>query len=106
MRVLLDECLPRRLKAGLRGHDCRTVPEVGLAGKKNGELLRLADGNFDVFVTIDAGIPYQQNLAGNRMAIIMLSARSNRLTDIEPLLPKILELLQTIGPGQIVRLAG
>ena len=61
MHVLLDECLPRKLKAEIVGHEVSTVPEVGWAGKENGELLQLAAKDFDVFVTIDANIPAQQN---------------------------------------------
>jgi hypothetical protein len=65
MRLLFDECVSRLFKAGfvVHGHECFTVPEVGLAGKKNGELLTLAEGEFDVFVTIDKNIRYQQNRA-------------------------------------------
>jgi hypothetical protein len=69
VKVLLDECLPRKLKAGFTGHDCKTVPEAGLAGKKNGVLLSLAeDAGFDVFLTMDKGLQYQQNLAGRSIA--------------------------------------
>ncbi len=64
MRVLLDECLPRRLKADLAGHEATTVPEAGWAGTKNGDLLQLAAARFDAFVTIDQGLAFQQNLAG------------------------------------------
>lgn len=62
MRILLDECLPRKLKKDLIGHDVLTVPEMGWRGVKNGELLRRAKNSFDVFVTIDQGLQYQQNL--------------------------------------------
>lgn len=64
MRVLLDECLPRRLKAHLPGHQVVTVPEAGWGGKKNGELLRAADGLVDVFVTVDSNLVHQQRLTG------------------------------------------
>lgn len=62
MRVLLDECLPRQLKWQLPGHDVATVPERGWAGTKNGELLRLAAAEFDVFVTVDQNLRFQRNL--------------------------------------------
>ena len=58
MRVLIDECIPRKFKTHLVGHECRTVPEAGFAGKQNGELLELARGQFDVLVTLDKGIQY------------------------------------------------
>jgi len=64
MRVLLDECLPRGLKKHLHEHDVKTVPEAGWAGLKNGELLRVASGNVDVFVTIDSNLAYQQTVTG------------------------------------------
>jgi hypothetical protein len=102
MRILLDECLPRRLKAHLVGHDCQTVGEAGWAGKKNGELLRLADGSYDVFLTLDRGIQYQQNLSGQGIAVVILQARSNRLEDLLQLVPVCLTVLNELQPGQII----
>ena len=104
MRVLLDECLPRKLKQDLEGHEVRTVPEMGWAGKKNGELLRLAAGRFDVLITVDRGLMYQQNLEGLSIAVISLGARSNRLKDLRPLMAKVQALLPTVSQGQIVRI--
>jgi predicted nuclease of predicted toxin-antitoxin system len=104
MRVLLDECLPRKLKQDLEGHEVRTVPEMGWAGKKNGELLRLAAGRFDVFITVDRSLLYQQNLEGISIAVISLGARSNRLKDLRPLMTKVQVLLPTVRQGQIVRI--
>jgi len=103
MRVLLDECLPRRLKQAISGHDVRTVPEAGWAGKSNGELLRLASERFDVFVTVDRNLPAQQNL-GSGPAVVVLQAHSNRFQDLEHLVPKLSEVLATIERGQLVRL--
>jgi hypothetical protein len=104
MRVLLDECLPRRLGRELIGHNVRTVPEAGWAGKKNGELLTLARTQFDVLLTIDRGIPYQQDVARSGLAIIALVARSNRLADLQPLVPAALEALSTIQTGEFRRI--
>jgi hypothetical protein len=82
MKVLLDECLPRKLKNNLIGHECQTVPEVGLAGKKNGQLLTLArEAGFEVFVTVDRGIEYELNLARRDIAVIVMHAKSSRLAD-------------------------
>ena len=106
MRVLLDECLPRRLKRHLIGHDGRTVPEAGWAGKKNGELLRLATGAVDAFITIDGNLTYQQNIASLPFGVIVLSAPTNRLEELLPLVPDILTALASLGPGQIVRVGG
>ena len=83
MRILLDECIPRKLKYRLPGHECRTVPEAGLAGKKNGSLLDLAESaGCEIFVTMDKGLQYEQNLAGRNIAILILRAKSNRLVDL------------------------
>ena len=106
MRVLLDECLPRRLKRELVGHDVRTVPESGWAGKSNGELLLLMAGAIDVFVTIDRGMLFQQTLADRTFAVIVLRAHSNRLADLQPLVPQILQALDTVRRGKVVRIGG
>ena len=99
MRVLLDECLPRRLKRELVGHDTRTAPEMGWASKRNGELLALAVGLFDVFITADRNLSYQQDLSSFDIAIVVLVARSNRLEDLRPLAPRVLEVLPSAQRG-------
>lgn len=104
MRVLLDESLPRRLGEHLSDHEVRTVTQVGWAGKKNGELLLLAAERFDAFLTADSHIPEQQNLAGLRLGIVILRARSNDIRDLVPLVPAIRAALKRITPGQVVRL--
>jgi hypothetical protein len=104
MRVLLDECVPRKLKKSLSEHECRTVAEQGLAGKKNGELLSLAErAGFDAFLTLDRGIEFQQNLQARRIAILVVSAPSSRLADLLPLVPDILTKLHSLGSGQVIR---
>ena len=100
MRVLLDECLPRRLKRDLVGHDARTVPEMGWASRRNGELLRLAEREFDAFLTVDRKLQHQQKLSAFRIAVIVLVARSNSILDLQPLIPKVLEALPKAKPGQ------
>jgi len=106
MRLLFDECVSRLLKAGFagHGHECFTVPEVGLAGRKNGELLTLAEGKFDVFVTIDKNIRYQQNLSGRKIAILIIRARSSEIDDLLPELPACIVALHSIQPGQVVQI--
>ena len=80
MKVLLDECIPRKLKYNLPDHACQSVPEAGFAGEKNGVLLDLAESaGFDALVTMDKGVEYKQNLANRRIAIVILRAKSNRL---------------------------
>ena len=104
-KLLLDECIPRKLKNHLPGHDCVTVPEVGWAGKKNGELLSLAENSgFQVFVSLDQGIEFQQNLTGRNIAVILLRAKSSRLVDLIPSAAKVLMSLSSIEPGQLVRI--
>lgn len=105
MRVLLDECLPRRLKRSITGHEIVTVPEAGWAGKSNGDLLRLASDRFDAFVTVDRNMPAQQR-GRPGLALVILAARSNRFQDVEPLVPELLATLATISKGQVVRLGG
>ena len=104
MKVLLDECIPRKFKNHLPGHECQTVPKADFAGKKNGELLSLAEAQgFEVFLTVDGGIPYEQNLEGRRIAIVILLAKSNRLLDLIPCAEDCLRRMRSIQPGQVVR---
>ena len=104
MKVLLDECLPRKLKYALPEHECQTTPEAGFANKKNGVLLSLAEtAGFDLFLTMDKGIEYQQNLTGRTIAIVAVRAKSNRFRDILPKMPECRSMLQAIKPGQIIQ---
>ena len=106
MRVLIDECLPRALKRLLIEHECRTVQEMGWSGKKNGLLLLLAVPEFDVLLTMDQGIEYQQNLSNLNIAILALSAKSNQIEDLAPIVPAALTALQGIRPGQFLKIDG
>ena len=102
MRVLLDEYL--QLSRLLIGHQVATVPQAGLAGLQNGALLTAAAGRFDVLVTIDQSMPDQQNLQAAGLALIMLSAVSNRLEELKHLVPQILATLSNVSPGQLYRI--
>ena len=104
MNILIDENLPRKLVAHLEGHECRTVVQCGWSGKKNGELLAVADPLFDVLLTLDKNLPYQQNLDSARIAVLIIHAYSNRLADLLPLLPECLVALETIQPRQVIRI--
>lgn len=77
MRVLLDECAPRRLRRELPEHEVVTVTERGWSGIENGELLALAEAEFDVFLTVDQNLKYQQNLAVLKIGLILMVARNN-----------------------------
>ncbi len=100
MKLLLDECIDRRLAKDLEGHDVRTVPQAGWAGIKNGELLALAEKEFDVFITVDRNLSFQQNLPKFNIAVLVLHAASNRLADLKLLTPKILSTLPTLTKGK------
>ena len=106
MKILLDECLPRKLKFELPGHDVATVSEIGWSGRTNGELLRLAEPRFDAFITIDRGVKYQQNLRSKKLAVIQLAALDNRFETLRPLMAQVLQTLETIRPGEIVQVSG
>jgi predicted nuclease of predicted toxin-antitoxin system len=103
MRILLDECLPARLRRDLPGHEVQTVPRAGWAGIKNGTLLRLVanSGKFDVFLTMDKNLPHQQKLTGLPFAVVVLRAKSNRFEDTHPLMPKVFRQLAGIKPGHL-----
>jgi hypothetical protein len=98
----LDENIDKKLRGKLADRDinCKTVADVGYRGKKNGELLALVDGIYDVFVTMDKSIRKQQNLAGRRIALLLVRARSNRIKDVLPYLQEIKDNLRTIKPGE------
>ncbi|MEI8166086.1 MAG: hypothetical protein WCG26_06900 [Chloroflexales bacterium] len=105
MRVLLDECLPRKLKDRIVGHEVTTVQERGWSGKKNGELLRLMHGCVDVFLPSDQNLRYQQDLSATRYSIIILVARDNRLMTLHPLVAHVQQVLLTITPGLVVEVS-
>ena len=102
MKILLDECLPKRLKRELVGHEVQTVPEAGWTGKKNGVLLKLMVEKFDVFITVDQNMQYQQSLEDIPIAFVVLVAHNNKLETLQPLIAKVLSVVSTIQPGQVV----
>jgi hypothetical protein len=105
MRILLDECVDQRLRFLFAGHDCQTAGYTKLAGLKNGILVAAAEAaGFEVMITTDREIPYQQNLAVRRIAIIILCAPTNRLADLTRLVPAALQALDSIEPGQVMRI--
>lgn len=106
MRILLDESLPRRLIRELSGHIVSTVTDNGWSGLENGELLRTGAGRFDVFLTADQNIEYQQNLRELPMAVVVLVAINNRLDTLRPLLPELLDRLGRLDPCTLVKVGG
>ncbi|MCG6875604.1 MAG: DUF5615 family PIN-like protein [Betaproteobacteria bacterium] len=105
MRVLLDESVPRRLGAELVGHEVQTVPQAGWAGLTNGELLRRANGRFDVLITADQNLEFQQNRVGLRISVVVLVALDNRIETLRPLIPSLLQMLPQIGPGKLMHVS-
>lgn len=105
MRILLDECLPKRLRNELKPHQVSTVPEMGWAGIKNGALLKLAEKKFDVFLTVDQNLTFQQSLTALNLSIITLAAPSNDIGDLRPLTPQVLEVLPNIRSGEVVKIS-
>ncbi len=102
MRVLVDECLPRFLRRELTDHFVQTVQDCGWAGVKNGELLSLAEAQFDVFLTADKNLRYQQNRTERKIGIIELPVNSRAAVKL--LVPEILEVLDRLPPNGYVRL--
>jgi predicted nuclease of predicted toxin-antitoxin system len=105
VRVLVDEQLPRQLAAYLLGHEARTVQQQGWAGLTNGKLLRQAAASgFEVFLTADQNLQYQQNLARSTLRVIVLAASSNALEDLLPLVPHVLDAIPVSQPGLVVQI--
>jgi len=101
VRILLDECIDRRFARELSRHEVRTVPEAGWAGKSNGDLLALAENSFDVFVTVDRNLSFQQNVPRFSIAVVVLRAHSNRLAELRRLVPRLLEVLPVAKRGDV-----
>lgn len=106
MRVLLDECVPRALRAELACYEVTTVAEAGWAGVKNGVLLQHAATGFDVLLTVDRNLEYQQNFANLAIAVIVIDALSNDITALRPLMPAVRKALQKPEPGVVTHVRG
>jgi predicted nuclease of predicted toxin-antitoxin system len=103
VRILLDEQLPRQLGRELIGHQVRTVQEEGWSGLSNGALLMRAGATYEVFLTADQNMQFQQNLAGSQLRIAVLLAPSTALEDLQPLIPTILAAIAGMQPGEVRR---
>lgn len=106
MRILLDESVPSRLSTLLIGHEAVSVQRRGWAGIKNGKLLGLAATEFDVLLTADKGIEFQQNLATLPIAVLIVLVGSNRFQDMAPAVPNILQALAELPPRTLRKVAG
>lgn len=101
MKLLLDECVPRRLKRDLIDFDVVTVQEAGFAGLKNGRLINAAHGRFDILITVDKNIRHQQNIDDLAISIVVLSAATNKYEPLQPLVRELTDRLTEIKPGEI-----
>ena len=99
MRVLLDECIDWRLSRDIAGHDVKTTRQMGWVALKNGELLTFAAERFDVFITVDRNLSFQQSLVSYNVAVVVLHAPTNRLADLQLLIPELLAALPTAKRG-------
>ena len=104
MKLLLDECTPKRLRLDFPGHEVQTVEQAGLKELKNGELILQPSSRFQVLITVDQNLPFQQNTTASTIAILILVGRSNRYSELKMLAPKALDVLRTIKAGEIVRI--
>ena len=105
MKLLLDECVDRRLAAHLTGLSVRTVADMGWSGIKNGQLLALAQSEFDIFVTVDRNLSFQQHLPKFSVAVLLLVVPSNRLAELIPLVPSIIAALPTAVKGAVSKIS-
>jgi hypothetical protein len=103
MRLLLDECVPRPLLRDLTGHDVHHVVDMGWSSKRNGELLHLMLAErFEALFTVDRNLPFQQNLRASGVAVVAAVAHTNRVKELRPLMPKVLEALAVVKAGQVI----
>ncbi len=102
MKVLLDECVDWRLSQDIIGHEVKTAHEMGWTAVTNGDLLALASKTFDVFVTVDRNIAFQQNLVGVSIAVIVLHAKTNRLVDLKKLVSRLIIAIEAAQPEKVV----
>jgi predicted nuclease of predicted toxin-antitoxin system len=105
MRILLDESVPERLAPLLVGHTCASVRERGWKGLKNGRLLAAASSDFDVLLTADKSMEYQQNLVTLPMSIVIMLAHSNRVEDLSKVVPAVLRELEQLPPRTLRKVA-
>ena len=105
MRLLLDECIDEGLRYHFTGHECQTCRYAGLSGLANGALLAAADqAGFDVLITVDQNMPNQQSLRGRSISLLVVRARTTNLDDLLILMPDVLGALETLKPGEVVRI--
>ena len=106
MKIFLDECIDWRLSRDIVGHDVSSAQQTGWIGTKNGELLARVAEQFDVFLTVDRNLSFQQNLPAFDVAVVVLKSASNRLADLQPLVPALLSALGSAQRGAVTYVGG
>lgn len=101
MKLLLDESLPKRLKQDLSSYYVKTVQEMNWSGMSNGELLSIASNNFDVFISADQNLQYQQTLTNYNIAVLILAGKSSRYNDLKQLIPLLSRRLDNMEAGKV-----
>jgi hypothetical protein len=104
-KVFIDECVDWRLLRSLELYEVKTARQMGWSVLKNGILLREAAAQFDVFLSTDSGIEHQNNIAIIDIAVVILEPKRNKLSELLPLVPKLLEILPSVLPGTVTRVA-
>jgi hypothetical protein len=102
LKIVLDPCVPSPLRHAITGHDVFTSHYLGLSRLGDTKLLDSIEGKFDILLTCDRNIPWQQNFARKNIAIVVLSANTNKLQDLLELVPKLLSVLDWVKPGQVI----
>lgn len=105
MKIFLDHCVPKRLLRLLAGHEVKTAYQMGWAAKKNGELLKLVESEFEVFITVDQNLRHQQNLASSSLQFVVLVAATNQYDNLAPLIPQVKAVLTTLAPGDVIEIS-
>ena len=101
VRIVLDACVPQPLRAEIIGHEVFTSHYLGFDLLRDADLLNATEGNYDVLITCDRGIPWQNQFKGRSIAIVVLRAPSNKLQDLELLIPALLRVLPSLQPGEV-----
>jgi len=102
VRILLDECVNAGIKEALPGHEVSTVSEIGWRTSKDGPLLAFAHTRFDVFITVDRNLPYQQNVKVLKMGVIVVRVQSNQIDSYKPVLAVLQKVIKTVQPGEVI----
>jgi predicted nuclease of predicted toxin-antitoxin system len=105
LKIFLDHCIPKRLLRLLAEHEVKTAYQMGWAAKKNGELLKLVESEFEVFVTVDQNLRHQQNLASSSLKVIVLVAATNQYDNLAPLIPQVKVALTSLAPGDVIEIS-